>query len=387
MADPNGVSGGSVDPKREIEDLAGYHGRWPGTDAERRAARHLARRLGELGRDAVVEPTRVAPNYATAHALHALLAIVGSVVSVYQPIAGAAIAFVALVSTLGDLTGAFFLVRRLTGMRASQNVFSPEEPGDKPGVLVLVAHYDAAKTGLAFSRTPPAFMGPFGVFFWSLALVFACTLIRLSGIDALALTIVQFVPTVILIASVALLTDIALSDVVPGANDNASGVATVLRLAERYGGRLENFEVWVLLTGAEEGFALGMREWLKKHRHELEPETTAFVCIDMAGSGTPKFARKEGLIFPSTYHPALTELAAEAGATPYVSRLVTDSFPARAAGFPAIRISSLNARNTTPHYHRATDTPENVDPEALARTYEFCCEFVESIDAEIGPRL
>ena len=386
MADPNGVSGGSVDSKREIEDLVGYHGRWPGTDAERRAARHLAGRLRDLGREAEIEPIRVAPNYALAHAIHALLAITGSVVSVYQPAVGAAIAFVALVSALGDLTGAFFLVRRLTGMRASQNVFSPEG-GEKPGVLVLVAHYDAAKTGLAFARRPPGFLGPMGLLFWSLALVFACTVVRLVGIDAFALTVVQFIPTVVLIASVALLLDIALSDVVPGANDNASGVATVLRLAERYGGELEHFDVWVVLTGAEEGFALGMRAWLKEHHEELEPETTAFVCVDMAGYGTPKFAKKEGLIFPSNYHPALTELAEEAGAAPYVSRLVTDSFPARAAGFPAIRISSLDARNSIPNYHRPTDTPDRIDPDALARTYEFCCEFVESIDAEIGPRL
>ena len=375
-----------VDSKREISDLVGYHGRWPGTDAERRAARHLARRLKDLGREAELEPTRVAPNYATAHAIHALLAITGSVVSVYQPLIGAALAFLALVSTLGDLTGAFFLVRRLTGIRASQNVFSPEG-GEKPGVLVLLAHYDAARTGLVFSRRPPAFLGPFGLFFWSVVVVFVCTLARTIGIEALPLTIVQFIPTVVLIASVALLIDVALSEVVPGANDNASGVATVMRLAERYGGELEHFDVWVVFTGAEEGFGLGMRAWLKKHHDELEPETTAFVCVDMAGYGTPKFAKKEGLVFPSNYHPALTELAEEAGAQPYVSRLVTDSFPARAAGFPAIRISSLDAHNSIPNYHRPTDTPDRIDPDALARTYEFCCEFIESIDAEIGPKL
>jgi len=375
-----------VDSKREIENLVGYHGRGPGTDAERRAARHLAGRLKELGREAQVEPIRVAPNYPLTHAIHAVLGTAGSVLSVYEPVAGVALAFVALLSALGDLTGTFFLVRRLTGLRASQNVFSPEG-GDKPGVLVLVAHYDAAKTGLAFSRRPPALFGPMGLFFWSLAIVFLGTVLRLVGIEALALTIVQFIPTVVLIASVALLLDIALSDVVPGANDNASGVATVLRLAERYGGRLEHFDVWVVLTGAEEGFALGMRAWLKRHREELEPETTAFVCVDMAGYGTPKYAKKEGLVFPSNYHPALIELADEAGAKPYVSRLVTDSYPARAAGFPAIRISSLDARNSIPHYHRPTDTPDRIDPDALARTYEFCCEFVESIDAEIGPRL
>lgn len=386
-----------MDSLREISDLVAFAGRGPGTDAERRAARHLAGRLRALGREVHVEPTRVAPNYALTHALHALIAIVASVLSVYEPLAGAALALLALISALGDLTGTFFLLRRLTGVRASQNVFSPDDTG-RPGVLVLVAHYDAARSGAAFNpraverraalarliRRP---IGEFGAFFWSLVIIFACAGLRLAGVESQALTIAQFIPTVVLIVSVALLLDIALSDHVPGANDNASGVATVLRLADEYGAELEHFDVWVVLTGAEEGFALGMRQWLKRHRAELDPESTAFVCVDMAGHGSPRFARREGLIFPSKYHPSLTELAAAAGATPYVSRLVTDSHPARAAGFPAIRISALNALGYAPHYHRHTDTPERIDTDALARTYEFCREFIEAIDAEIGPRL
>jgi hypothetical protein len=386
-----------VDSMGEVQALVGYHGRGPGTDAERRAARHLAARLEKLDRDAEIQPTRIAPNWALTHALHALLGVVGSVVSVYNPPAGAAIVLVAFLSTLGDLTGSFLLLRRLTGMRASQNVVSEEDEG-KPGLLILVAHYDASRGGLAFNRRiierRAAFgklirrpIGEFGLFFWSLGIVLVCAIARVGGIDSTALTIVQFVPTVFLIASIALLADIALAPVVPGANDNASGVATVLRLAERYGGQLENFDLWVILTGAEEGFALGMRDWVKRNRKQLDAEATAVVCVDMAGHGTPKFARKEGLIFPSAYHPALTELAAAAGAKPYVSRLMTDSYPARAAGLPAIRISALNALDVAPHYHQPTDTPDRIDPEALERTFEFCCDFIESIDAEIGPRL
>jgi hypothetical protein len=65
------------------------------------------------------------------------------------------------------------------------------------------------------------------------------SVIQLAGLDNLVLSIVQFVPTVVLIVSLPLLADVALSGAVPGANDNASGVATVLRLAERYSGELE----------------------------------------------------------------------------------------------------------------------------------------------------
>src|ERR671911_2679920 len=141
----------AVDPMKEIEDLVAFEGRWPGTDAERRAAGHLEQRLQALGRDADTEPTSVSPNYPVTHAIHALLGIVGSVLSVYQPVVGLAIVLFATVSAFGDLTGTVYLVRRLTGRRASQNVTSAER-GDKPGIVILSAHYDAARTGLVFSR-------------------------------------------------------------------------------------------------------------------------------------------------------------------------------------------------------------------------------------------
>jgi hypothetical protein len=393
-----------VEALREIEALVEFDGRWPGTDAERRASRHLAARLEELGREVEVEPTSVYPNYAIAHVIHALLGIVGSVLAVSAPLAGAALVLVATISAFGDLTGSFLLVRRLTGRRASQNVLSRED-GGKPGTLVLVAHYDAARTGAVFGRRAlerratlgklirrP--IGAFEPFFWSLIVVLVCAFLRLLGMDMLPLTVVQFLATVVLIVSVPLLADIALSGVVPGATDNASGVATVLRLAERYGGELDCFDVWVLFTGAEEGLLVGMREWLKRHTSELSPARTVFLNLDMVGHGTVRFASKEGLVLAYRYHPTLVELCEQVaeedeeghyGARSYISRLQTDAYLARARGFASIRISCLNAMDYEPHYHQPSDTPENVDPDALERGYGFCSELIELIDARIGP--
>ncbi|HET8672938.1 MAG TPA: hypothetical protein VFL87_04835, partial [Thermoleophilaceae bacterium] len=129
-----------VEPLREIEALVEFDGRWPGTDAERRAATHLCERLRALGREAELEPTRVRPGYPLAHIIDALVGIIGSVVSVKAPLVGLGLAGIATLSTFGDLTGAFWLARLLTPGRASQNVVSRED-GGKPGLLVLSAHY------------------------------------------------------------------------------------------------------------------------------------------------------------------------------------------------------------------------------------------------------
>jgi hypothetical protein len=390
----------TVEPIEEIEQLVAFEGRWPGTDAERRAAGHLEQRLQALGRDADVEPASVYPNYPVTHAIHALIGIVGSVLSVYTPVIGAVLVLFATISTFGDLTGSVYIVRRLTGRRASQNVTS-RESGDKPGVVVLTAHYDAARTGAVFGRRAverrATFgklirrgLGPFEPFFWSLALILICTLLRLIGFEGTGLTVIQFIPTVVLIASIPLLIDIALSDVVPGANDNASGVATVLRLAERYSGRLKHFDVWVVFPGAEEGLVLGMREWMEKHKRELEAETTVFLNVDIAGNGTVRWIEKEGFVMGLRYHPTLIEMCEEVGedrGRGMVSRNATDALVPRSAGFPAITITARNALDYAPNWHQPTDTPDRIDLESLDRTYDFCCALLERLDESIGPEL
>jgi hypothetical protein len=392
----------------EIEAVVAQSGRGPGTDAERRTARDLERRLRELGREAELEPFEVWPNWPLAHLIHAVAAIAGSLVATDEPLAGAIVLAAVAALALGDLTGTFHLTRRLTGRRASQNVVSRED-GDRPGTLVLVAHTDAARSGVVFSdrsmrrrawigrvlRRP---IGPFEPFFWAIVAVLACALLRLAGVESGAVTAVQFVSTVALIVSVPLLIDIGLSEVVPGANDNASGVATVLRLAERYGDGLDHFDLWVLFTGSEEAFAQGAKAFLRRHRHELRRGHTVFLCVDKVGFGEVRYARREGLLFARRYHPMLVGLcdriAAEDaedddryGARSFVSRSVTDAVPARGRGYAAISVACLGERGYAPHYHQPTDVPSNLDPEALERAFGFCSELVELLDEEVGPEL
>jgi hypothetical protein len=365
-----------VDATTEIERLAPFGRRPPGSDAERRAARHLEQRLQALGREAEAEPISIHPNYPLAHVLHALLAVVGSVLSVTVPIAGAALVLIAAVSAFGDLSGSFPAIRRLTGRRASQNVTS-REGGRKPGLLILTAHYDTGRGGV-FSRRPGTRRGPFELFFWAIFAILVCTVLRVVGLEGTPLTIVQFVPTVILIASVPLLADAGLSAAVPAATDNAAGVATVLRLAERYGGRLEHFDVWVVLPGATEALLLGMRAWIRRHRRELDPERTVFLDLDLAGGGGVRWIPKEGLVVAMRYHPELVRLCEDDGeGAPLVSRGASDALMARAAGFPALPIVAP----------APADAPPAGDPDELERAYGFCCRLVERLDREVGPQL
>jgi hypothetical protein len=386
-----------INAREEIDQLVAIEGRGPGTDAERRAAQHLRSRLEALGRDVEVEATWIRPNWPLAYTAYALLGIVASIVSTASAVTGIVLAAIALPAAVLDLSGRLHTGRRLTGRRGSQNVVS-REGGDRPGTLVLVAHYDSAHAGFAYGgllARAGRRIGPFRPLVLALATILVTSILRNAGIDHAAVSVVQFVATIVLILALPLLIDIALSSTVPGASDNASGVATVLRLAERYGDDLEHFDVWVLLTGGEEAFAEGMRTWMRRHRRELDRTRTIFLNVDAVGGGDLRYARREGPLLPASPHPRLVALAgqiaeedAEEGrynARPLAIRAVTDALAARRAGFPAITVTCRAEDGTAAHLHRHSDTPDAIDPAALERAFGFCSELIELIDEEVGP--
>lgn len=393
-----------------IRRLCSFERRRAGTDSERRAAKWLAERLREADRAAEVEPTYVHPQYALVHAAHCALGIAGSLVSLASPPAGFAIVLAAATSMYLDLNTRFYLLRRLFFRRASQNVVSRGARPDAPARVILCAHYDAALTGRAFRprtvrraasiatrlRIP---LGPFRVIFWSLAALLPILGVRMAGVEAGWLAIVQIVPTLVLVVAVFALVDIALSDVVPGANDNASGVATTLSLASVLDrDPPANLDVWVLLTGAGWSLQEGMRGFLRAHRKTLPRKGTYFVCIDAVGHGDVRFETATGWMVSYPHDVRVVELceaiaaADRDGERRYGARalrlgaLAGDSLAARIRRYPATTITCADDLDVVPGAETAADVPERVDPEALDRAHGFALDVVRQLDREAGRR-
>jgi hypothetical protein len=175
----------------------------------------------------------------------------------------------------------------------------------------------------------------------------------------------------VLIALTPLFADAALAEPRNTSADNDAGVGVVLELEQS---QLDHFDLMLVFTGASADFGLGMRGWLKRHRDELDPEATAVISIDNIGSGEPAYAVKEGAIVASRMHPTLTEIAGEAGGNSYESAAISDSYLARSAGLPTLRIGS-------------TEIAADADPDTVAAVREITARLLERIDAEIGPRL
>jgi hypothetical protein len=367
-----------IDLLGELDSLLELGRRAPGSDAERRTALHLRDRLAALGRDAEVEGFDPYPHWPLAYALLAAVTVAASVLAVYVPVAGAAVALVAALLTFLDAAVLIPTLRRPLGRRASQNVIS--KGGDeKAGALVLVAHTDAGRGGVVQSVRHRA-IGGLQPLFWAELGVLACALLRLTGLDGTALTIAQFVPTLVLIVAVALLVDIALSPTRGGENDNASGCVVVLRLAQRMSS-LQYFNLHVLFTGAQHAGSAGMRAFLK--RHELPRDHTVFLNVDRVGSGDVRYTRREGALFTQRSHPQLTGLCEqivedELEAAPLTSRSASDASAAGAAGYAAVTVTCRDWSDYA---------SGRVAEESLERAEAFCAELIERIDAELGPSL
>jgi hypothetical protein len=393
-----------------IRELCSFENRLAGTDAERRAANWLAKRLHDDGRRAAVEPIYVHPQVALVHAGHCLLGFVGSLVAIATAPVGFAIVLVAAISMYLDLNARHYLVRRLFFRRASQNVVSPGPRPDAPARLFLCAHYDAARTGTFFrpqvirrfmgiARLLPVPFGPFRPLFWSLAILLPILGARMAGIDSGLISVLQLIPTLILLVGGFMLVDVQLSDVVPAANDNASGVATALSLAAELDARPpENLDVAVLLTGGEECLMEGMRAFSRARRKELDRKATYFLNLDSVGGGEVRYVISEGLAVSFGMERRLVELcsaiatadrehAGRFAAEPLAWGLAGDGLPVRLAGFPVTTITTLEPGALVPaRYHRPEDVPERVDRASLDRAHGFALELVRALDRDVGRR-
>jgi hypothetical protein len=384
-------------------ELCAFPGRRGGTDAERRAALWLADELRGRGRVATIETFWCRPNWALAHAWHAILGLAASVVIVSHPRIGGAIALAALVSVAFDAATGRSLGRRLTPEHASQNVVALDVAGDDrhDGLprLLVTANYDAGSTGLVHrprarslaaalrriagdGRFTPGWLGWLAI---ALVWLVVVAIARNGGSSGTAIDIVQIVPSIALLAAAVALLELGLSAPSPAAGDNGAGVAvalaTVAALDARADGR--GLAVDLVLQGASDCDATGMRDHLRRHRHGRGHPFV--VGIAATGAGLPRWWQSDGPLLPLRYDRRLAALAAEAcGAEAgRRGRGTTPALAARAAGLPAIAIGCLDRRGLAPRSHLPADTPAALDPGAIDAATDLALALVAAIEREL----
>lgn len=374
-----------------LEEIVDIDGRAPGTDAERRTANLLQERLTEQGLDAELQAIYVHRSAESTQALHALLGIGASVISAYFPSVGFGILLIVIASCYLDLNSRFYLLRRLLFRRGSQNVIVPGSQPDAAWRVIFSAGYDSPRTGWmkgarardVRSRLPRWIgerLGVYRVLLWiGLAPLVPLIGARLAGFDPTWLTVLQIIPTVVLIIVAFLLIDSALAPPSPGGSENASGVAACLDLAERFArSPASNLDVWVVLTGASTCFGEGMRAFMREERLRQPERQTAVIELQAVGAGELCFRASQGAgigIEPSKdLFAALGEIR---GATEPTSG---DAVAARSAGVDSITLTALESGMPQAWRSTMADLPETVGQETLDSATALAERLVRNLD-------
>jgi hypothetical protein len=378
-----------------IETLCSIH-RPTASHGERVAAEWLAARLSELGaRGARVEAEQVHGTFWWPLGLAAAAGVAAGigVLRGHRVLGGAAAGLIGA-AAVDDLPPGGRRLRSVLPQRTGTSVVAELGPADADRTVVLVAHHDAAHSGLLYHPAIP--QAVFGRFPWLLehqdtsppllgpvvavpALIGAGALTGRRGLTKAG--------TALAALSVAALADIALRDTAPGANDNATGVAALLAIARSLAERpTQNVRV-MLVSTSEEALCEGMQAFAKRHFPELPRESTFFLTLETLGSPHLLVLRGEGMIrmreYPARSLALLDGLADELDIWLFPNlrlRNATDGVIPLAAGYEGAALCSCTRLKQPANYHWPTDTPENVDYGTLADAIRLAEAAVRRLD-------
>ncbi|MDQ6746721.1 MAG: M28 family peptidase [Candidatus Dormibacteraeota bacterium] len=365
-----------------VEHLAAIH-RPSASAGEREAAEWIAGRLRDLGCTVEVEKELAHGGYWwPIGLLSAAGALAGGASLLGARLVGAIVGLLAAWGIRDDIDSGHHLLRHaLLPYRPTWNVLAETGDVDAERTLVILAHHDAAHSGLVFHPGParmlharfPAYVegAREGVPFWFP--VFGGPLLVALG-SLLRLKTLVRIGAVLSAGSAAAMVDIGLREVVPGANDNLSAVAVQLRVAAALRDRpVSGLRVLLLSAGSEESLQEGILAFARRHFDELPPDQTWFLNLDTVGSPILYLVEGEGVLQMRQYDPAFKELIAGAAVEAGVplrrgvrARASTDTVVPVKAGYPSALLVSLTQSKALANYHWPTDTAANVDYQTVA---------------------
>jgi hypothetical protein len=391
---------------REVVEALAPIERAPCSPGEREAAEWLAERLRRV--DGVEVALEDEPSWGifqpTLTGLGALGVLAAALVLRGRRAWGALLAVATLAGIVDEAHNGPRILRRLVRRRRTTvNVVARAGDREADATLVVLAHHDAPKTGRLFDqtlqrrlyeraprlierfKTPPPqwWLGLSG----PLATLAGAIGGRRAGARA-GLAIGAL--------GTALLADMWRSPTVAGANDNLSGVAAQVALAELLASEpVPGLRVLLVSCGAEETLQDGIRAFMATHRDELAPGRTWFVNLDTVGSPHLVLLDAEGPVRMEYYEgPWLRDLAAEHAARlgvelwrGYRARASTDSVIPSRAGYPIATFVSMTDWRAPANYHLPSDVPANLDYGTVRDTTRLVfalCEALAQRAAETG---
>jgi hypothetical protein len=357
------------------------------------AAQWVADELADLGVDVRLEREDSNGGYWWPLGLAAAAGVVAGTLALRgRRAAGALLGAAACAAAIDDLPPRPRRLRSLLPKRDAYNVVGELGSIDADRTVVVCAHHDTAHAGLVFHPALPHIADRVGfIDSTDTSPPLMWPVVGAAGVVAAgALTGARAVTkagTVLSAGVTAAMAEIGARSAVPGANDNATGVAAMLALARSLAQlRPETLRV-IFLSTSEEATCEGMHRFAARHFESLDRESTFFICLDTVGSPHLCVLRGEGMFGVTEYPPealALADgLADELGIALYPNlrlRNATDGVYPLDAGYPCIAVCSVTDLKQPANYHWPTDVPENVDYVTVADAVRLTEAVVRRLD-------
>jgi Peptidase family M28 len=378
-----------------LEELCGSQ-RGTASAGERAAAEWLVERLaGEGVGEVRIEDERGHHTFWWPLGLSAAGGVVAGVRGARRrSIAAAALGAAAAWAAADELPPRRRRLRAVLPRSRATNVIATLGPADATRTVVLVGHHDAAHSGMVFSPEIPNLIDRFAPRFFEVTdtsppLMWPAVIgPALAAVGAaLGHRGVARAGAVVSAGFAAAMANIGASAVVPGANDNGTGVVALIAVARALAERPTESVRVMLVSTSEEALCEGMRAFASRHFGELPRADTFFLAIDTVGSPHLLVLRGEGMLgvaeYPARALTLLDGIAEQLGIwlLPNLRlRNATDGVYPLAAGYECASLCSCTRLKQPANYHWPTDVPENIDYGTLANAIRLTEALVRRLD-------
>jgi hypothetical protein len=362
------------------------------SEDERQAASFIKQRLLEYSPDVEIDHFKTIENYPFLFALYYSEFLVVAVLATWFPV----VAFFYGLCTFSLYMAEFMGYRgysRFMTQFDSQNVVARFLAPRPRKLFILTAHYDSGCSSPLLSQKMLPWLRPLHFLVLASMMIILIT----CGTDALGLLNNTYTPItaflrwgaviVLLGLIVPLYYTSGLTEDIRGANSNASGVAALLRLAEKFAAApLDNADVWLLATGSHESWMSGMRHFLGTH--DLDRSETYIVNLEGLGAGRLHYLSGEGMLHLTRSDGELIraseEVATDFDAAPARLRAVpTGAHIPLSRGYRAMSIMGLDENGLPPHWNTITDRITEVDESSIGRGADFAEAILRILEKDI----
>jgi len=392
----------SVESIRKIvTELAGIDNRGAGTPGEKQAAQMVQSEMEALGLETSTQTFRGPKILGHAIVPMLVIALAAASIGFLYPIPGAILIVLCLWALAWVFNPKGVAWTRLVPCGDSFNVIGKQiTPGAKRSI-VLSAHIDAGQTGLMFhpaakrlfarlNKNPKSVQGPMFMPVAILGFSLFPLVVRILGGSGALLDGLHFIALGLMTVTLLITLQYMLSPIVPGAIDNASGVAAMLEAAGALAGApLKESNLYVAATGSEETGMIGMKHFYRAYTDALASPPAYFINFESVGGGKLHAVEQEGELSRVHYPPFLigfSQFVAHKhglGDLPTVNLLAaTDSVVTADDARQTLCLIALDDHGVPPNYHEMADTADRVDCEVTLASAKLAVAVARELESQ-----